>query len=77
MADRLRPLLHITRLVDAQGRRLDWLAERTGITPDHLSHILAGRRPLTPERALRIADALQVPVEYILQTPSEPMEAGV
>ncbi len=77
MAD-LQPLDHIARLIEAQGRRMDWLAERTGISQGYLSHILAGRRRLRSEHAQRIADALQVPVEYIRQSPEpEPQEAGV
>ncbi len=68
---------HVRRLIETQGRRLDWVAERVGISPSHLSNILAGRRQISAAQALALAEALQVPVEYILQTPSEPMEAGV
>ena len=68
-------LTHIEDLVETQGRRWDWLAERTGLTPDHLTHIVAGRRPMTQERAERIAAALGVPVAYILQAP--PQEVAV
>lgn len=66
---------HITALIAAQGRRMDWLAERVGISQGHLTHILAGRRRLRPEHAQRIADALGVPVGYILPAQPEPAEA--
>ena len=71
------PLLHITALIAAQGRRMDWLAERVGVSQGHLTHVLAGRRRLRPEHAQRIAEALGVPVSYILRTNPEPQEAGV
>lgn len=82
-----RPLTHITALIEHRGLRFGWLVARTGIEKSLLSRVLAGRRPLTPERAQRIADALDIPLQWVLMPAPgpgsdsahdpEPMEAGV
>lgn len=61
------PLAHITRAIAAQGRRMDWLAAKAGISNGHLTRILAGERRLQPVVAQRIADALGLPLDYVLQ----------
>lgn len=65
------PLTHITRAIASQGRRMDWLAARVGVSQGHLTHVLAGRRRLQEEHARRIADALGLPLDYVLQRPVE------
>ena len=48
-------------VLEAQGRRKDWLAAQAGIHPSLLSHAMAGRRSVTEDVAERMAAALQVP----------------
>lgn len=73
----------IRRLIDARGIRHRWLADRLGISRSHLSHLLSGDRRFTDAQAVRLAELLQIPVDYIRQAQpgapsrSEPMEAGV
>lgn len=79
-----RPLTHIAALITHRGLRFGWLVERTGIEKSLLSRVLAGERPLTPERAQRIADALDIPVQWVLMSAADlepepshgPQEAG-
>jgi antitoxin component HigA of HigAB toxin-antitoxin module len=66
------PLTHIRALIDAQGRRMDWLAEQVGISQSYLTHILAGRRPLLHKHAVKLASALQTTVAYIESPPRQP-----
>jgi plasmid maintenance system antidote protein VapI len=61
------PLDHISRAIATQGRRMNWLAAKAGISQGHLTHILAGERRLQPAVAQRIADALGLPLDYVLQ----------
>lgn len=80
----VRPLPHVRRAIVSQGRKFSWVAKRVGISQGHLTRILAGERPLSAAQAQLLADALGLPVEYILPAPegadasqTEPMEAGV
>lgn len=66
------PLTHITALVQHRGIRFSWLSARTGIGPSLLSRVLSGERPLTPDRAQRIADALDIPLQWVLMPAPEP-----
>lgn len=40
------------------GRSQRWLAERTEMSVSHLCEVLAGRKGVTPEHAVRIAQTL-------------------
>lgn len=41
-----------------RGVKQTWLAEKTGISPEHISNILAGRVLLTEENKIKINEAL-------------------
>lgn len=41
-----------------RGVKQTWLAEKTGISPEHISNILAGRVLLTDENKVKINEAL-------------------
>ena len=43
-------VLRITRIVEEEGRRKTWLAERVGVSPTHLSRLLQGKSPWTAKR---------------------------
>lgn len=60
------PLTRIRDLMDAEGRKLVWLAGKLGISKGHMTNILNGERTLTAAQAQAIADALGVPVALIL-----------
>lgn len=47
------------------------LAEAAGIDRTHISHVLAGRKQLSPGAAKRVAEALKVPLVAILADPKE------
>jgi transcriptional regulator with XRE-family HTH domain len=50
-----------------RGLTLEVLAETVGLTPGALSHIESGRRLPDPKNAVRIAEALGLPVDDVLQ----------
>lgn len=60
------PLVHISRAIATQGRRMGWVARRAGISQGHLTRILAGERRLQPHIAQSLADALGLPLDYVL-----------
>lgn len=41
-----------------RGVKQTWLADKTGISPEHISNILAGRVLLTDENKVKINEAL-------------------
>lgn len=53
------------------GLTVTALAEAAGIRQAHLSNIESGRRRPSPELALALAEALQVPLMAILASPAE------
>ncbi len=57
-------------LLDAQGRRQDWLAERSGISRSLLSRLITGSRTVDKATAERIANALQVPLFLAFDIPT-------
>ena len=54
----------LARIVEEQGRKKNWLAERAGCDPAHISRLLRGLHPAKPT-AQRIADALDVEVSEL------------
>jgi len=48
-------------VIDERGLKHVWLADRLGISRQHLSNILAGRRSVTVERAERMRELVGVP----------------
>ena len=65
-----RPLTHLIEAIDAQGLRQDWLAERLGVSPSMLTHLLAGRRRLTEDMAEKLARELRLPIAFVRQAPA-------
>lgn len=61
----------VKELLDHQGRSQDWLAERIGYTPDHLSRCLTGKHHITPKMAAAIAQLLDVPEHWLLEEVEE------
>lgn len=55
----------LAEVLQETGRRKDWFAGQLGVTPSHLSHILAGRRPLPARLKSRAAAILNVPESYL------------
>ena len=45
-------------VLQERGVKQSWLAEKTDISPEHISNILAGRVLLTDENKLKINEAL-------------------
>ncbi|MCC6191344.1 MAG: hypothetical protein IT318_20165 [Anaerolineales bacterium] len=74
----------VDELCEVQGRKLGWLAERSGMTAAQLTNRFAGRPryPWRPGQREAIAQALGVPVHYIWedmaesQQPPQPPEAS-
>ena len=62
----------IRRIMDAQGRRNDWLAARVGLSESSITRILQGSRPINEQFAQSAADALQIPMEFLLSDEPEP-----
>jgi plasmid maintenance system antidote protein VapI len=52
--------------LDERGIRYVWVADKLGISPPHLHHIMEGARPLTEELANRLADLFDVPASTFL-----------
>lgn len=70
MGDNSYSSRRLRELIDAQGRRYDWLAARIDKDPSILTKILKGTRILNEETARRAADVLQVPVEWLREDPA-------
>lgn len=64
--DRVRVGATLRALREAQGVKLEKLAEAIELDRSTLSNIEAGRRRLTPEKARLAADALNVPLAAII-----------
>lgn len=53
---------HLAAILDDQGRKRSWLAKRVGISSEWLRQILNEQAYLSEELAVRIAEALGVPL---------------
>ena len=62
-------------LLDAQGRRNNWFAERLGIHESYVSKLRSGDKPLTEKLAIAASVVLGVPLEYF--EADSPVEAPV
>lgn len=64
----------IRRAIDAQGRKVEWVAVELGIPRGTLSPMLTGANPLRPDVAERAALLLGIPRSLVLdsaeQTPA-------
>ena len=55
----------VAEVLEEQGRKRVWLAEKLGVSPGHLTRLLQGERPWTPELVKRAADLLGIRVEVL------------
>ncbi len=53
------------RIMDDQGRKLVWLADRVQYSANHVYHIRYGQRPATPEFRTRCAQVLAIPEDIL------------
>ena len=53
----------IKEVVKERGKRLDYIADRVGISNTELSNYIANRRKPTNERLLKLANTLNVKVK--------------
>lgn len=71
MVSHVRLILRQARSeIEQRGLRHSWVAQKVGVSPSYLSHILAGRRPVPlPEDAfcLRVAEALSCDVAALTE----------
>jgi len=58
-------------LRDEQGRRVDWLGRRVGVSRQYVSDAIHGNRPVTYARAAQIAAVLDVDVADIFRDEDE------
>jgi hypothetical protein len=49
------------QVIDAQGRKRRWVADRVGISESYLSRIIAGEKTIDRARGERIGSLLGVP----------------
>ena len=55
----------IKEVVKEKGKRLDYIADRVGISNTELSNYIANRRKPTNERLLKLANVLNVSVKAL------------
>ncbi len=49
-------------ILEAQGRKRRWLAQKVGVSEAWLSYLISGQRTATKDVAERISDTLNVPL---------------
>lgn len=54
-------MLLIEQIIEEQGRRRNWLAQRLGVSPSMVTLLLKGERRWTAEYRRAAAEALQIP----------------
>lgn len=62
----------IRQLIEEQGVTVRYVADRTGYTRHHLSHVLAGREPVTDKLAAEVADLFRIPVAFLVDAEAVP-----
>ena len=66
-ADRKRPFGdHLADLMDRRDMTAAELARRTALVPKHVSELLSGKAPLTPETAVKLSPALGASASFLL-----------
>ena len=53
---------HLGDVLETQGRKQRWLAERVGVSGAYISLVIAGERTVDREMGERIAELLDVPL---------------
>lgn len=72
-------MFDVNRLVEAmryQGRRNQWLAQKTNYSEEYVSRVLAGKNPLTEPFIVSAAQALDIPLHFFLAPVSETLVAA-
>jgi transcriptional regulator with XRE-family HTH domain len=59
-------MTRLQELIRERGLKQRWLAEQLGVHESEFSRWVLGVRPLSAERAQRIAEILDVPADQIL-----------
>lgn len=54
----------LRKVMDAQGRRADWLADQMEYHETHIYKVLNGHTPMSAKFAQKAARVLGVPVEF-------------
>ena len=74
--DRHEVAERIRQLIDKSGLTQSQVAAKAGLTPGAISHFVTGVRTPGTSTVRRLADALNVSVEYILGREEEPKGSG-
>lgn len=64
-------------LIEAQGRRKDWVASRIGVSQATVTRWCSGERVIPPARVKELADLLGVHEDDILEESVQQQKAGV
>lgn len=54
-------------VIDAQGRRRDWLAGQLGVSASLMTLVIQGKRTVSAEHARATAKALDAPLDDLFQ----------
>jgi transcriptional regulator with XRE-family HTH domain len=54
-------------VLETQGRKMRWLADRIGVSESKISHVLAGRHTVDRDQGERIAGILGVPFSVLFE----------
>lgn len=57
----------LAQLLEQEQISLRGLSKRVGISPGHISRVMRGEKPLTPDILKRMSDALGVTPEYFVE----------
>ena len=58
--------MSLRTIIDAQGRKQVWLADRLGMSKSHFQAIVAEQSRLPAEKVIPLAELLGVPADTIL-----------
>jgi transcriptional regulator with XRE-family HTH domain len=67
---------HLRKEREAKGLSQMELAEKAGLQPSAISHFELGRRSPSFDNLRRLADALNVTIDYLVGRQTEPQTAG-
>ena len=67
---------HLRKEREAKGLSQIELAEKAGLQPSAISHFELGRRSPSFDNLRRLADALNVTIDYLVGRQTEPQTAG-
>jgi transcriptional regulator with XRE-family HTH domain len=64
----------VQRIIESRGIKTTWFAEQLGVSQSHISRLLSGERPWTPELRQKAAQVLMLPEDVLFL--SEKSEAS-